>query len=159
VEHDLMVEAMTIAYECFIVNGHTYVVDAQGAALWTPPGLRTDTEAMSAFFGERSIPDRMETALPGFIEMAECHPDEPHFYLQFIGARSTARGQGVGSLLLERVLRTCDDEGVPAYLEASTPRSAALYERHGFEPLTSIALSERVSLIPMLRPPAGEHGG
>ena len=159
VEHELMVDAMAIAYDCFVVNGHAYVLDERGAALWTPPGLRTDTDAMSAFFGEHSIPERMEEALPGFIEMGECHPDEPHFYLQFVAARSGARGQGVGTQLLERVLRICDAEALPAYLEASTPRSAALYERHGFERLTTITLAEGVSLVPMLRPPAGEHGG
>ena len=119
-EHDLMIEVMTIAYDAFVLNGHTYVVDQLGAALWSPPGVTTDTEAMSGFFGARAIPERMEAAIPHFIEMAEWHPDEPHFYLQFIGARATARGQGLGSLLLERVLRICDAESIPAYLEATT---------------------------------------
>lgn len=153
VDHKLMLEAMGVAYDCFVVNGHTYVLDDAGAALWSPPGIQTDTEAMSTFFGERSIPERMETAFPGFVEMAECHPDEPHFYLQFVGARRRAQGTGVGSRLLGRVLRICDDEGVPAYLEATTSRSAALYARHGFEPLTAITLAEDVSLLPMLRRP------
>ena len=113
---------------------------------------------MSGFFGARAIPERMEAAIPHFIEMAEWHPDEPHFYLQFVGARATARGQGLGSLLLERVLRICDAESIPAYLEATTPRSAALYARHGFEQLTTIRFADGVSLLPMLRPPAsGEH--
>lgn len=154
-----MVEVMTIVFDAFIVNGHTYVVGDLGAALWSPPGITTDTEAMSAFFGERSIPERMETALPGFVEVAEAHPDEPHFYLQFVGARQAARGRGVGSTLLERVLTICDAEGVPAYLEATTPRSAALYARHGFEPTTAITLAEGVELLPMLRPPARENQG
>ena len=130
-EHDLMLEVMTIAYDAFVRNGHTYVADELGAALWSPPGITTDTEAMSGFFGARAIPERMEAAIPHFIEMAEWHPAEPHFYLQFIGARSAARGQGLGSLLLERVLRICDAESIPAYLEATTPRSAALYARPG----------------------------
>ena len=156
-EHGLMVEVMTIAYDAFVLNGHTYVVDQLGAALWSPPGVTTDTEAMSGFFGARAIPERMEAAIPHFIEMAEWHPDEPHFYLQFIGARATARGQGLGSLLLERVLRICDAESIPAYLEATTPRSAALYARHGFEQLTTIRFADGVSLLPMLRPPASDE--
>ena len=32
-EHDLMVEVMTIAYDAFVLNGHTYVADQLGAAL------------------------------------------------------------------------------------------------------------------------------
>jgi hypothetical protein len=31
------------------------------------------------------------------------------------------------------VLERCDRDRVPAYLEASSPRNRALYERHGFE--------------------------
>ena len=31
------------------------------------------------------------------------------------------------------VLERCDDEKLPAYLEATSPRTRALYERHGFE--------------------------
>lgn len=159
-DHDLMVEVMTIAYDAFTVNGHVYVVDERGAALWSPPGVATNTDAMSAFFGERSIPERMEAAVPHFIEMAEWHPEEPHFYLQFIGARATARGQGLGSSMLERVLQVCDAESLPAYLEASTPQSAALYARHGFEQLATITFADGVALLPMLRPPAaGQHGG
>ena len=46
-EHDLMIEVMTIAYDAFVLNGHTYVVDQLGAAPWSPPGVTTDTEAMS----------------------------------------------------------------------------------------------------------------
>ncbi|MEO0494975.1 MAG: GNAT family N-acetyltransferase [Actinomycetota bacterium] len=156
----LMREVMTIAYDAFVVNGHSYVVDDRGAALWSPPGVTTDTDAMSGFFGERAIPDRVEAAVPHFIELAEWHPTEPHFYLQFIGARSSARGQGLGSLMLERVLRICDAEALPAYLEATTPQSAALYARHGFEQLTTITFADGIALLPMLRPPAAdEHSG
>ena len=71
-----------------------------------------------------------------------------------IGARSDARGQGLGSLLLEHVHAVCDREGIPAYLEASTPRSAALYARHGYEELDVIEFTPGVVLRPMLRPPA-----
>jgi len=31
------------------------------------------------------------------------------------------------------MLDRCDREGTPAYLEASSERNRALYERHGFE--------------------------
>jgi hypothetical protein len=31
------------------------------------------------------------------------------------------------------MLSRCDEQGLPAYLEASSPRNRALYERHGFE--------------------------
>ena len=58
---------------------------------------------------------------------------EPHYYLQSVGARQTAQGQGVGSALLKQVTPLCDRDGVPAYLESSSERNVPLYERHGFE--------------------------
>ena len=42
-------------------------------------------------------------------------------------------GWGLGAALLRPVLDRCDAEKIPAYLEASSPRNRALYERHGFE--------------------------
>jgi GNAT superfamily N-acetyltransferase len=42
------------------------------------------------------------------------------------------QGRGLGSRLIVPVLRRCDRESMPAFLEASTERNGALYERHGF---------------------------
>jgi ribosomal protein S18 acetylase RimI-like enzyme len=60
------------------------------------------------------------------------HPDEPHYYLPMIGVDPDWQGRGLGSALLAPMLERCDREGVPAYLEASTPRNRELYKRHGF---------------------------
>ena len=46
----------------------------------------------------------------------------------------------MASRSLAEVLDRCDDEGIPAYLEASTERSRALYLRHGFEVLNEIRM-------------------
>lgn len=61
------------------------------------------------------------------------HPLEPHYYLPALGVEPEWQGGGVGSALMRPILERCDREGFPAYLEASTPRNRALYERHGFE--------------------------
>ena len=60
------------------------------------------------------------------------HPREPHYYLAFIGVEPGWQGRGLGGAVLAPVLKRCDDERMPAFLEASTPRNRALYERHGF---------------------------
>ena len=59
-------------------------------------------------------------------------PEPPHAHLVFIGTEPERQGEGVGSLLLRQTLPRLDRDGVPAYLEASTLRSRALYLRHGF---------------------------
>jgi GNAT superfamily N-acetyltransferase len=61
------------------------------------------------------------------------HPaDPPHWYLPAIGVAPSWQGRGFGAALMRPVLDRCDAEGVPAYLEASSARSRALYERHRF---------------------------
>ena len=60
------------------------------------------------------------------------HLQEPHYYIRYLGVATRFQGQGLGTALLRPTLDRCDAEGVAAYLEASTERSAALYERLGF---------------------------
>jgi GNAT superfamily N-acetyltransferase len=60
------------------------------------------------------------------------HPREPHYYLAFIGVDPEWQGRGLGGAVLAPILQRCDEERMPAFLEASTPRNRALYERHGF---------------------------
>ncbi|MCX3060178.1 GNAT family N-acetyltransferase [Streptomyces beihaiensis] len=63
----------------------------------------------------------------------EAHPaGRAHVYLWMIGVAPGRQGQGLGTALMSPVLERCDREGLPAYLEASNPRSRALYERLGF---------------------------
>jgi GNAT superfamily N-acetyltransferase len=70
------------------------------------------------------------------------HPAEPHYYLPLVGVEPEWRGRGLGTALIRPILDRCDAEKVPAYLEATTPRNRALYERHGF------AVTEQFSLGP-----------
>jgi hypothetical protein len=51
------------------------------------------------------------------------------------------------------VLRRCDEERMPAYLESTNPRNLSLYLRHGFEILGTIRVGEAPPVVPMLRPP------
>ncbi|WP_245545765.1 GNAT family N-acetyltransferase [Nocardia higoensis] len=62
--------------------------------------------------------------------VARTHPREfPHRYLQSIVTAPEYRSRGAGAAILAARLPA---SGVPVYLEASTERSAALYERCGF---------------------------
>lgn len=149
-----LTDVMTAEAASYLNHGHTYMIDDRAAALWTPPGIRSDDEALGRAFGAHVAPDQVEAAFPRFLDLEACRPSEPHFYLHLIGARDRARGQGLGSVLLERVIEICDDEGYLAYLEASTLRSAALYARHGFVETAIIEFAPGVTLRPMVRDPA-----
>ncbi|QSB04559.1 GNAT family N-acetyltransferase [Natronoglycomyces albus] len=81
-------------------------------------------------------------------------PSTPHLYLQSIAVAPTHRGQGVGGALLRHRLENADHDHQPVYLEASTRRSKALYERHGFTAMGSVVtLPEGPQLQPMWREP------
>jgi len=61
------------------------------------------------------------------------HPhDRPHEHLALLAVRPGRQSSGLGSRLLAYRHRELDAAERPAYLEASTMRSAELYERHGY---------------------------
>lgn len=133
-----------------------------GAAIWMPPetwhvGLLTQLRLAPGTIGAlRGDTPRLLKAL-NFIERK--HPDSPpHWYLPIIGVAPAWQGRGYGASLLGPILRRCDGEGTPAYLEASTPRNRALYERHGFEVVEECRYaSDGPPLWRMWREPAGRR--
>jgi ribosomal protein S18 acetylase RimI-like enzyme len=132
----------------WLAHEHTYTTaGSAGVAAWEPPGtwklgvgeqLRL-LPAMLAIFRRHSPRVlRSLTVLEGGHPAEPEHP--PHYYLAFLGVSPPWQGRGLGSALLEPVLAQCDAERVPAYLEASTARNRALYERHGFDVLEEFTL-------------------
>ncbi|WP_174185607.1 GNAT family N-acetyltransferase [Nocardia barduliensis] len=84
--------------------------------------------------------------------LAREHPRElPHRYLQVIVTLPEHRGKGAGAVILADRLKAASEAGVPAFLEASTERSARLYSRCGFAATgTTHTLPENgPTLIPM----------
>ena len=133
--------------------GTGYLADGgAAAALWLPPGVNSDSEAMAAAIG----PHLNEAALAvvGDVSgaMAGFHPHEPHWYLAFIGVDPARQGLGLGSALLKAGLQRCDEDGVVAYLESSSPRNVPLYERFGFEVMGVVQPGDFPPVYPMLRP-------
>ncbi|HWE34017.1 MAG TPA: GNAT family N-acetyltransferase [Solirubrobacteraceae bacterium] len=127
-----------------------------GAAVCMPPGRwqlppRVALAQGPAFwraFGRR-LP--IATAFQAKLELR--HERRPHWYVLAVGVRPERQGQGLGSALLAPTLERCDREGLPAYLEASSERSAALYERLGFEHVGELRLAGSPPVWKMLRPP------
>jgi GNAT superfamily N-acetyltransferase len=126
--------------------------DLAGAALSLPPGawrspLRVTLLEGSAFGIHLSRAARMGAA----IEWR--HARERHYYVRDVGVHPDMQGKGLGSALLRPTLERCDLEGVPAYLEASSERNAALYERLGFQLTDELRIAGSPPLRLMLRPP------
>jgi GNAT superfamily N-acetyltransferase len=81
------------------------------------------------------------------------HIREPHYYFPYIGVAPDAQGRGLGSALMRPTLDRCDEQGLPAYLEASSERNAVLYERLGFELRSELRFAGSPPLRLMARPP------
>jgi len=101
--------------------------DGTAAAVWLPRAAEPPVPD-----GE-PLPDAL-ARLRTFMELTEArHPTgRPHLYLVFLGVAPGAQGRGLGGALLRERLARADADGLPAYLEATSPGSRALYERHGF---------------------------
>ena len=85
------------------------------------------------------------------------HPRKPHYYFPYIGVAPPAQGQGLGSSLMRPTLDRCDEQGLPAYLEASSERNAVLYERLGFELTSELRFAGSPPLRLMMRAPRPLH--
>jgi ribosomal protein S18 acetylase RimI-like enzyme len=131
----------------YCLHGYT------GAALWLPPGVQPDEEAVIALFQRTMAEAAREHIFVVFEQMGSYHPAEPHWYLPLIGVDPAHQGRGYGSALLRHALTVCDRDGTPAYLESTSPESIPLYERHGFEVLGTIQVGASPPIFPMLRRP------
>lgn len=106
-----------------------------GGALWLPPGTWRlgPVRQIGMLPAMARVARRDLTRLLRALSLIEKkHPHERHFYLPIIGVAPEWQGKGIGTALLRPVLERCDREGLPAYLEASSPRNRACYERSGF---------------------------
>ncbi|HEX5224488.1 MAG TPA: GNAT family N-acetyltransferase [Solirubrobacteraceae bacterium] len=133
---------------------------ASGAALCMPPGAwqlppavaLAQGPAFGRVFGRR-LP--IATAFQAAMELR--HERRPHWYILAVGVRPEHQGRGLGTTLLRPTLDRCDREGLPAYLEASSERSAALYERLGFDHVRELRLFGSPPLWLMARAPGAER--
>jgi ribosomal protein S18 acetylase RimI-like enzyme len=110
--------------------------DGAGAAWWLPPEkwhLGPLAQLRLAPGMIAALGPRLPQVLRAINTIESNHPHKPHYYLAFVGVQPQAQGKGIGTALLRPILDRCDEEGMAAYLEATTPRNRACYLRQGFE--------------------------
>jgi Acetyltransferase (GNAT) family len=138
-------------------HGCVWTVEGlQGAALCMPPGqwrlppklmIANGARFTSVFRG------RLPRAVGLLAAIERRHLRGAHYYFANIGVAPEAQGQGLGSRLMRPTLDRCDEEGLPVYLEASSARNAALYERLGFRCEEVLRFAGSPPLRLMTRPP------
>jgi ribosomal protein S18 acetylase RimI-like enzyme len=126
--------------------------DAAASSVWLAPGASFDEVAFGTLIERCVDAHRLDDVGAFLARMGEHHPEEPVWHLYFIGVDPNQQGRSIGSALLEHGLARADADGHAAYLEASTPRNRALYERHGFEVVGEIRAADSPAMWPMFRP-------
>lgn len=69
---------------------------------------------------------KRETALK------KIHPSTPFYYLWYIGVNPEDQNRGIGTALLQRIIRESRSVDQPIYLETSTRKNIPWYEKNGF---------------------------
>ena len=142
-----------LAGNAFAAGTADSIGDSGGVALWLPPDVGSDDEAIAAIAAEAVPEPDQEEVFSVLGQMGEYHPTERHWYLPLMGVDVPKEGGGLGSALLRHAAERCDRDGLPAYLEATTPRNKRLYAAHGFEELGVIQAGGSPPIWPMLRKP------
>lgn len=127
-----------------------------GAALCLPPGAWRLPPSVAFVHGRayaRAFGLRLPHATALQAKLERHHLREPHWYFPIIGVAPEQQGRGIGRRLMRPILERCDRDGLPAYLEASSERNAALYEHLGFETIRELRLWSSPSLRLMVRKP------
>jgi GNAT superfamily N-acetyltransferase len=134
--------------------------DLSGAALILPPDTwRVPPHATlleGGVFGVHLLKAARLGAKMEWRHARDVH--EPHYYVRDVGVLPSMQGRGLGGALMRPTIERCDQERLPAYLEASSARSAALYERLGFQLIEELRVADSPPLRLMLRPPQSKGG-
>ena len=140
-----------LASDFLSARGTIHILDDASMSMWQPPGAG---DAENAETGDLPFPDDANQRIGVLVAaMAASHPHDPHWYLNFLSTVPGRQGQGLGGRTMQPVLRTCDTEASPAYLEATSTRNMGLYQRHGFVQTGEISVPDGPSLYPMWRDP------
>lgn len=142
-------------------HGTVHVTDGlTAAAVWQPvpaPEIDDVEERLTQVCGRYT-----ERFLHLFDTMEAAHPTDrgDHDHLEFLVVHPGHRDAGIGSRLLDFHHAELDAGGRPAYLEATSRKSRALYLRHGYRDLPApVALPhDHEAMFPMWRPAAPAAG-
>ncbi|KAF2671590.1 hypothetical protein BT63DRAFT_422128 [Microthyrium microscopicum] len=149
---DLHVEMMEYMVYAHMLDGLvTSIGDNYGAvALWMPPGKDMDSLSTTLRSGIWRLHYRLSKIgkFRFFNDFMPLLHDTKHnvlgaqdnnsWYLVYLGTRPEARRKGYARALIEDVMVTADQQGVPMYLESSKEVNVGIYEKFGFEEKTRI---------------------
>jgi GNAT superfamily N-acetyltransferase len=147
-----------------VATGTAWVTeDVTAVATWTPPAGSPGTTPMPA--DVRAALDRELPVLSGphatrvartreIVDAAR--PAGPHWWLEHLGTRPSARRKGLGRAVLEPALERCDTDGVVAATAVHTWAGVRFLRRSGFDVAAALqtADDQELPVWVLIRPPA-----
>lgn len=134
----------TMIRHVFLPHGHAWgTEDAQGGALWLPPGSRglsPGEQVREAITLLPAGPGAWVRGSRSDATLRRHHPTEPHYYLSTLSIDPAHQGRGYGSALMKPMLARIDAEAMPAFLETQRESNIPFYRRFAFE------LTERIEI-------------
>ena len=136
--HALRPTFSLLAQSIYLKHGICHLAGDGGATMWIESQNRKELGLIPTL---RLLPTLLFRGSQGSIfralkagkVMDEHHPKDPHLYLFTIGTRKTARGKGLGKLMMAPMKAAADKARLPLYLENSNPMNTGFYQSHGFE--------------------------
>lgn len=126
--------------------------DFAAVAMWLPPGVEADGDAIVAALTESVSAQKHADTFAILEQMDAAHPKDPHWYLPWLGVDCARQGAGLGSDILQQCLARVDADHSPAFLETPNPRTVPFYERHGFRVTRVSQAGACPPVTSMLRP-------
>lgn len=134
-------------------EGATHICGDMGAALWVPPNIHPDEDALDALLDRSVASDAKAELRDVYAEFDRAHPSEPHWFLPIMGVDPFMKRQGIGAALMRYGLALCDRDGTLAYLESTKPENVPFYERFGFRHHHTIDVGRHPKVTTMVRSP------
>lgn len=141
-------------------RGHTYLdTTANVATGWVPPDLSlvspANVEALHGIVAGHAGEARADQALEAIMTARSHSIGAPHWTLQYLGARASRHGTGLGVVAVAPLLARCDADGLACGLVSTNTRNVSFYQRLGFLTAAEVPVADGPAVLrPMHRSPA-----
>lgn len=91
--------------------------------------------------------ENIKKALARESKIKQLQPKELMYYLWFIGVDPEYQNEGIGSILLDEIIKDSKQKQRPIYLETSTLKNLPWYKKYGFQVYNELELSYKLFFL------------
>ena len=91
--------------------------------------------------------ENIKKALARESKIKQLQPKELMYYLWFIGVDPEYQNEGIGSILLNEIIKDSKHKKRPIYLETSTLKNLPWYKKYGFQIYNELELSYKLFFL------------